>query len=231
VIELRVRCGACGAPAAHPVGAVLLDEDEAAAATDTQGWTRAVYVPVSLTCPSCGAVDEHRVEPDSGRALEVDGEVVMAGRAALSDGTPIHTPTEGLRILEERAAAAPTDPARWRALGNFATRAGRTDEAMVAYRRGAEIEGELSCALLVATDAVARGLDGAPGELARALRRAPAAEPRARLLQAAQLAELVRRLGPSAPAFTIDGQAVEPAEVRDWQRLGERLASAEEVRA
>jgi len=56
------------------------------------------------------------------------------------------------------------------------------------------------------------------------------AEPRFRPLQAAQLAELLRKLGARAPAFIIDGDAIDPRDVRDWQRLGEQLAIAKTIR-
>lgn len=230
MIELAVTCGACAAPAVHEVGAVLLDLDALDGADDEAAWTRAVYVALSLACPACGAVDAHRVDPASGRALVVDGEVVREGRAALSDGTPIHTPSEGLAILEARARAAPSDPRGWRALGNFALRAGRDDAALAAWRRGAELEGELECALAVAVDAVAREDAAAPEHVARALERLVFAAPPRRPLQSAQVAELVRRL--AAPlAVSIDGERVDSSRVRDWSALGERLASARRLAA
>lgn len=230
MIGLAVTCAACGEAATHSVGAILLDLDAAAEADDAEGWTRAVYVPMSITCPRCAAVDEHRVVPESGRALVVDDQTVMGGRAALSDGTPIHTPSEGIALLRARAEAAPGDARTWRALGNFAVRAGRSEEAMEAYHRGAAIEGELHCALVVATDAVAREVDAAPELVARAVERVTSGVPRFRPLQAAQLAELLRKLGVRAPAFIIDDAAVDPRHVRDWQRLGEQLAIAKTIR-
>lgn len=230
MIELAVTCSRCDARAVHGVGAVLLDRDALEGADDEAAWTRAVYVPVSLACPSCGALDAHRVEPASGRALVVDGEHVREGRAALSDGTPIYTPSEGLARLAAHADAHPDDPQGWRALGNFALRAGRADEALAAWRRGAELDGELECALNVAVDAVAREDASAPALLCRALERVVFAQPGRRSLQSAHLAELVRRS--RAPlALALDGEPVDVARVRDWSGLGERLARARQVRA
>ncbi len=230
MIELAVTCAACEAPAVHEVGAVLLDRDALEGEDDAAAWTRAVYVAMSLTCPGCGAVDRHRVDPASGRALEVDGRVVREGRAALSDGTVIHTPSEGLAHLEAKAAKAPNDPRGWRALGNFAMRAGRAEEALVAWRRGAELDGELECALAVAVDAVAREDAAAPDLVVRALERLRFAEPQRRPLQSAQVAELVRQL--AAPlAIICDGERVESTHIRDWSNFGERLAIAKRVTA
>ncbi|MCA9605351.1 MAG: hypothetical protein KC619_07140 [Myxococcales bacterium] len=228
MIELAVTCADCGASAVHEVGAILLDLESLEGEDDAAAWTRAVYVAMSLVCPGCGAVDRHEVDPASGRALEVDGRVVREGRAALSDGTVIHTPTEGLSILEARASKRPNDPRGWRALGNFAMRAGRVDEALVAWRRGAELDGELECALAVAVDGVAREAEGAPELVVRALERLRFAEPQRRPLQSAQVAELVRQL-PTPLAITIDAERVDSASIRDWSGFGERLAVAKRI--
>ncbi|MCB9594258.1 MAG: hypothetical protein H6719_16110 [Sandaracinaceae bacterium] len=230
MIELAVTCTACGAGAVHEVGAVLLDHDALEGADDAEAWTRAVYVAMSLTCPSCGAVDQHRVVPESGRALEVDGQIVREGCAALSDGTVIHTPTEGITLLEARASAAPNDPLGWRALGNFAMRAGQSERALAAWRRGAELDGELECALAIAVDAVARSSEHAADLVARAAERLVFAAPQRRPLQSAHVAELVRKLG--APlVLVLDGTRVDPTGVRDWSGFGERLATAREIQA
>jgi len=230
LIELGVVCTECGAAAAHEVGAILLDHDLLEGADDAAAWTRAVYVALSLTCPKCAAIDAYTVVPASGRALEVDDEVVRAGRAALSDGTLINTPSDGIRHLQKRADAKPKDAKRWRALGNFAMRADHTDKALAAWRRGAEIDGELECALAVAVDAVARDHGDAPTYVARAVERLPHAEPQRRPLQSAQVAELLRQLN-GAITLTLDGEPVETAAVVDWSRFGERLARARRIAA
>ncbi len=229
-IALEVRCRACGQETAHEVGAVLYDAAPVEAGVE-DAWSEAIYVPLSLVCPACGAVDSHEVLPEAGARVaalaaegaEAESATVREGRAALSDGTPIRTPTEGLARLRAQAEAAPTDALGWRRLGNFAVRAGRHDEAMAAFRRGAAIEGELECAIAVAVDEVTRETDQGFEALARAVSRLVHAEPQRRPLQAAQLAEALRRLGRGH--LHVAGGALAVAEVRDWSRLGELLAS------
>ncbi len=229
MIDLAVVC-ACGRRTVHEVGAVLLDDDAREGADDAAAWTRAVYVLVSLTCPGCGAIDEHSVEPASARALVVDDEVVHAGRAALSDGTVITSPSAGIAHLRRLADAAPEEATRWRALGNFAMRSDRSAEALEAWRRGAAIEKELECALAVAVDAVARFEPSAPRLVGRAAERLVFAEPQRRPLQSAQVAELFRKLAESL-TLELDGERIQTATIRDWSRFGERLASADSIRS
>lgn len=223
MISLAVTCAECGAAAEHEVGAVLVDPDALDDAPE-----RAVYVAMSLTCPSCGAVDRHRVDAEVARAIEIDGEVVRAGRAGLSDGTPIHTVSEGIERLRARAEKEPGDAFGWRALGNFAMRSGRADEALEAWGRGAEIDGELECALNVAVDAVERDAPGAVDRVATALERLVHAQSERRPLQAAYVAELVRKV--RAPmTVLVDGDAKESTTIRDWSRFGEALAIAKRI--
>lgn len=234
-IPLEVRCRECDEVTTHEVGAVLFDPEPVEQGVE-DAWSAAIYVPLSLTCPRCGAVDAFEVLPDSGEAvralalagLEETGPVtVRQGRAALSDGTPIRTPSEGLAILRERAEAKPDDALGWRRLGNFAVRADRHDEALEAFRRGAEIDGELECAIAVAVDEVAREREGAFDALARALSRLPGAARERRPIQAAQLAEALRRLGEGY--LHASGSVVDVGAVRDWSRLGELLAVASSI--
>jgi len=223
VITLPVTCSECGAAAEHEVGAVLVDPDALDEAPE-----RAVYVAMSLTCPSCGAVDAHRVAPEVARGLTIDGEVVREGRAGLSDGTPIQTVSEGIDRLRARAERAPGDARGWRALGNFAMRSGRAAEALEAWGRGAEIDGELECALNVAVDAVERAAPDATERVATALERLVHADPARRPLQAAYAAELVRKVG--APlTVVVDGDPKDASAIRDWSRFGEALAIAKRI--
>jgi len=223
VISLAVTCAECGAAAEHEVGAVLVDPDALDDAPE-----RAVYVAMSLTCPSCGAVDAHRVAPEVARALEIDDEVVRAGRAGLSDGTPIHTVSEGIELLRGRAEQNPGDALTWRALGNFAMRSGRAAAALEAWGRGAEVDGELECALNVAVDAVEREAPDAADRVARALERLVHAQNERRPLQAAYVAELVRKVG--APmTVVVDGDPKDASTIRDWSRFGEALAIATRI--
>lgn len=222
-VTLAVRCRACEREASHEVGAVLFDADA------LEDWTAAVYVPVSLTCPHCGAVDEHDVLPAphvaelAEKSRDARAATVREGRAALSDGTPLRTPSEGLALLRERAEEKPKDPLGWRKLGNFALRADRHEEALEAFRAGAAIDGEVECAIAIAAHEVSSESPAAFDALARALSRLPRAEPQRRALQAAQLTELLRQLGHGTLRVS-DGDDVDVSSVRDWSRLGERLA-------
>lgn len=223
-VTLAVRCRACEREAEHEVGSVIFDAEA------LDDWTAAVYVPVSLECPHCGAIDEHDVLPAphiaelAEASRDARSATVREGRAALSDGTPIHTPSEGLKLLRARAEKKPKDALGWRKLGNFALRANRHDEAIVAFRTGAALNGELECAMAVAAHEVASESDDAFDALALALSRLPGAEPQRRALQAAQLAELLRQVGRGTLRLS-DGDDVDVSTVRDWSRLGERLAA------
>lgn len=238
MIRLKVTCRECGTATEHRVGAVFVDHESRGGDDDAAAWTRAVYVPVSLTCPSCGAVDAHDVVPESARRLQVDGEVVREGRVALSDGTVIHNPSEGIARLTERAEASPTEAIAWRALGNFAMRAGRDDEALAAWRRGADLEGEFECALAVAVDAVARAAPDAGAQVERAAERLVHTQAERRPLQSAHVAELARKWA-HLPTHTegrsdsmvirIDGRPIEVLHVKDWSAFGEALAGARTV--
>lgn len=230
MIPLVVQCRSCERDATHEVGAILFDpgpvEDDP---DDAEAWSRAVYVPLSLACPHCAAVDEFEVTVASGRAARdaLGSDIVQEGRAALSDGTVIYTPSEGLRILRERADASPRRGPAWRALGNFAMRSGRADIALDAYARGAAIDTELECAIALAVSTVARGEPSAFDEVARAVSRLPLAKPNRRPLQAAHLAELLRTLSGRGEALIVHvgEEPIEVGSVRDWSRFGEQLAA------
>ena len=249
-VAMRARCEECGRDFVSEVGAVIFDPEAHAAHVDGQSADagEGIYVPLVLACPFCAAADAYAVEEPSAREIatralaavrEPGPWVVQVGAVALTDGTPIRRPSEGLAILRERADAEPDDGGLWRALGNFALRAGRGDEAIDAFRRGAEDPRELECALAVAVHEITGGevlapeigseTDGALEALARALSRLPGSDRKRRPGRAAQLAELVRRLRDSDPAplaLIVDERVISLAKSTDWSRLGELLGAA-----
>ncbi|GAB5544999.1 MAG: hypothetical protein SangKO_047590 [Sandaracinaceae bacterium] len=241
-VLLRVRCGACGRDACHEVGTALFDPSEAV--TDAATLHLGVYVPFILACPFCDAEDDYSLSIPSAQEIATRAAAaarmrrdfpVRVGKAGLADGTSIRRPSEGLRILRARAEEQGGGE-RWRALGNFALRAGRADEALEAFERGAEDPAELACALAVAAEALGRE-DGEPGPLvARAVSRVPLAEEKWRPQLCAEVAEALRKLLPRTEkplrlrmvgrrgAATVDVRAI-----KDWARLGELLAISVEA--
>jgi hypothetical protein len=248
-VAMRARCEGCGRDFVAEVGAVIFDPeayaarmaDEQVAEREANAPADGIYVPLVLACPFCAATDAYAVEEPSAREIATRALaaarhpgpwVVQVGAAALSDGTPIGRPSGGLAILRARAEEAPNDGARWRALGNFALRAGRPGEAIDAFRRGADDPRELECALAAAVHEIASDESeprAAHEALARALSRLPGSNPARRPGRAAQLAELVRRLrerGPESLVLHVDDRVMPLAEIADWSRLGELLGAA-----
>lgn len=231
-VVLRVRCEACGRDAPHEAPTVFFDP-ERHGADPSDG----ILAPMVLGCPFCGAEDDFSITETSAievatrglAAARLEGPwAVQLGRASLEDGTPIRRASDGLRILRERAEASADDPAAWRRLGNYAIRCDRIDDALDAWRRGAAIPEDFDCALAVAMEAVARGGEDAAAfdDVARAVARLSNADPQRRPIQAAQLAEAIRRIRGDDPlTLSLGDLELDVHAIGDWSRLGELLAS------
>lgn len=241
-VLLRVRCEGCGRDACHEVGAALFDPSEEV--IDAETLHRGVYVPFVLVCPFCEAEDAYHLSVASAQEIATRAAAsarlrrdfpVRVGKAGLADGTAIRRPSEGLKILRARAEER-GDGDAWRALGNFALRAGRADEALEAFERGAEDPREVACALAVAAEALGRE-DGDPAPLvARAVSRVPMAEEKWRPQLCAEVAEAIRKLVPRVEGpvrLALVGQrgeaTVDARAIRDWGRLGELFAVSKEA--
>lgn len=172
---------------------------------------------------------------------------VILGVAQLHDGTTVRRPTQAMATLRARAAERPEDGATWRRLGNACERYGRPGEAESAWLRAVQVdEREFEAAFSLVQLYEAGGRAEAVRYLLLAVERFPrapglAAEPRRgfALALAERLEGLARCVpgplsleaawsdGPARDRVVVRVSSADLHRVRDWERLGEWLASAD----